>query len=324
MKRKKFSYLILGVVFLLAFSLLGCLPGDEPEVEPQPDPEVEEPVTIGVSLLTREHEFYRDLEEGLIAKANELGFELVVLSADFNLAKQSDQLSDFIVKDVDAIIVCPVDSMGIGSSIAAANEAGIPVFTADIASLAPEGEVVSHIASDNTLGGILAGELMIEALKERGIYEEGVQVAVINFPEITSVLERAKGFMSVMEDSPYVVIVADISGGARRDLAMSVMEDIIISHPDLAGVFGINDDSALGAVAALEAAGIIKDVTVIGFDAVPEAREAIKAGKMFGSAVQHPVKIGEKTIETIARYLEGETVDPIIPIEVGVWTKDDA
>ena len=112
--------------------------------------------TIGVSLLTRAHVFYKDLEEGLHNEAAKHGFELIITSGDFDLWKQSSQIEDFITRKVDAIIVCPVDSRGIGPAIRKANEAKIPVFTADIAS--QEGDVVCHVASDNVAGGRLAGE----------------------------------------------------------------------------------------------------------------------------------------------------------------------
>jgi ribose transport system substrate-binding protein len=106
---------------------------------------------IGVTLLTREHEFYRDLEAGLKDAADKQGYQLTVTSGDFDLAKQQSQIENFVVQKMDAIIVCPADSKGIGPAIEQANSAGIPVFTADIA--AQGGRVVSHVASDNLQAG---------------------------------------------------------------------------------------------------------------------------------------------------------------------------
>src|SRR5690242_185626 len=109
--------------------------------------------TIGVTLLTRAHVFYKDLEEGLRDEAAKHGYELIITAGDFDLGKQSAQIEDFITRKVDAIIVCPVDSRGVGPAIRKANDAHIPVFTADIA--AQEGETVCHVASDNVAGGRL-------------------------------------------------------------------------------------------------------------------------------------------------------------------------
>ena len=124
--------------------------------------------TIGVSLLTRTHPFYQDLEAGLREASAEHGYQLIVQAGEFDVAKQKDQLEDFIVRKVSAIIVCPCDSKSIGTSIAEANKAGIPVFTADIAVLAEGPKVVCHVASDNVAGGRLAARAVIEALGGKG------------------------------------------------------------------------------------------------------------------------------------------------------------
>src|SRR5215203_5187483 len=121
---------------------------------------------IGVTLLTREHEFYRQLEAGLKEAADKQGYQLIITSGDFDLAKQQSQIENFIVQRVDAIIVCPADSKGIGPAIEQANQAKIPVFTADIA--AQGGEIISHIASDNLSGGRLAADFIAKALKGQG------------------------------------------------------------------------------------------------------------------------------------------------------------
>ena len=152
--------------------------------------EVKSTKTIGVTLLTRAHVFYKDLEEGLKTEAAKNGYELIVTAGDFDLGKQSNQIEDFITRKVDAIIVCPVDSRGVGPAIKKANDAKIPVFTADIAS--QEGEIVSHIASDNVAGGKLAGEYLTKVLHGKG------KVAIIGQPTETSVLDRTQGFKEVI------------------------------------------------------------------------------------------------------------------------------
>src|SRR5262249_9240612 len=156
--------------------------------------------TIGVTLLTRAHVFYKDLEEGLRTEAAKDSFDLVVTSGDFDLGKQSSQIEDFITRKVDAIIVSPVDSRGIGPAIKKANDAGIPVFTSDIA--AQEGNVISHIASDNVAGGRLAGEFLAKFLNGKG------DVAIIGQPTITSVLDRTQGFKEAIGKYPDIKIVA--------------------------------------------------------------------------------------------------------------------
>ena len=269
--------------------------------------------TIGVTLLTRGHIFYRDLEDGLRSEAAKWDYELVITSADFELGKQVGQIEDFIARRVDAIVLCPVDSRGVGPAVKAANAAKIPVFTADIA--AQEGEVESHIASDNVAGGRLAGEYLAKLLNGKG------DIAIINQPAITSVLDRVQGFHEVIARYPGINIVADANGQGVRDKAMQVAADVLQAHPHLDGIFGINDDSALG---ALDATQQFKrsDIRIVGYDATPPAVDAIlRDTPLKADVVQYPDKIGKITISTIRAYFSGTPVPKVVPVEVGIVDK---
>jgi ribose transport system substrate-binding protein len=270
-------------------------------------------VVIGVSLLTREHVFYRDLEEALIETAAKYNYKLNIAAANFDAARQTAQVEDFIVQKVDAMVVSPCNSASIGRSIEDANRAGIPVFTADIA--ADEGEVVSHIASDNVAGGRLAGEYLAKALNYRG------NIVIIDAPITTSVLDRVQGFLEVIQKYPDMQVLDRPNAEGQRVLALKAMEDMLQAYPDIDGVFGINDDSALGALAAIEASGKY-DIVVVGYDATPDAVDAIRRGSpLKADVIQYPKKIGSTTIETIHHFLNGETVPKVIPVEVGIVDK---
>jgi ribose transport system substrate-binding protein len=273
---------------------------------------------IGVSIQNREAQFYQDMEGGLKSEAAKYGYTVQVVDASRDNAKQQSQVEDFISKKVAALVLTPYDSQAIGSAIVEANNAGIPVFTADIASTAKQGKVVAHIASDNVQGGAQAGKLMCAAVKSGS-------VAIIDEPEVTSVQDRVKGFKAaVAAGCPAVKIVADIDGGGERAKASSVMDDLLQSHKDLKGVFGINDDSALGAAKSVQAAGLSGKIAVVGYDATPEAQAAIKAGTMYGDAIQHPDQIGSKTIDAIHDYFSGKTPPAKIDVPVGTFTKANA
>jgi ribose transport system substrate-binding protein len=273
---------------------------------------------IGVSIQNREAQFYQDMEGGMKSEAAKYGYTVVVVDASRDNSKQQSQVEDFISQKVAAIVLTPYDSQAIGSAIVEANKAGIPVFTADIANASKEGKVVSHIASDNVQGGAQAGKLICAAVKSGS-------VAIVDEPEVTSVQDRVKGFKAALASGcPSVKIVADIDGGGERAKASSVTEDILQSHKDLKGIFGINDDSALGAAKAIDAAGLKGKVLVVGYDATPEARTAIAAGSMYGDAIQHPDQIGSKTIDAIADSFAGKPVPAKIAVPVGTFTKADA
>jgi ribose transport system substrate-binding protein len=287
-------------VVVLAGLGVACGPGDTGDRAP----------TIGVSLLTRAHVFYRDLEEGLQAGASEHGYRLLVNAAEWDASRQIAQLEDFITREVDAIVVCPVDSSGIGAGIRSANREKIPVFTADIASF--DGDVVSHIASDNLEGGRLAGQYLVKLLDGRG------KVAIINQPIVTSTLDRVQGFRNVLQEYPEIEVVADVDGHGVRDRALQAASDVLQGNPELDGIFAINDDSAMGALDAVEDFG--RDgIVIVGYDATPPAREAIRQGRALkADVVQHPFEIGRRTIDTIARYFAGEDVPEVVPVEVGI------
>ncbi|MBU1319936.1 MAG: substrate-binding domain-containing protein [candidate division Zixibacteria bacterium] len=297
--------------------LFGCGEENESDLKEEAKTMFGAGLTIGVSLLTRTHPFYQDLEAGLQEAADENGYKLIITTGEFDVAHQKDQLQDFTVRGVNAIIVSPCDSRSIGTSIKAANDAGIPVFTADIACLAEGVKVVTHVASDNVAGGRLAAQAIIEAINGAG------EVAIIDHPEVESVIQRVSGFEEEMSTAPEVKIVARLSGHGVKDQAFRTAEDILQAHPHLKAIFGINDDTILGALAAIEKAGKVNEIKLVGFDAVPEARAAIAEGRIYADVIQKPREIGRKTIEAVKMYMSGETVPPAILIPCGLFTAAD-
>jgi ribose transport system substrate-binding protein len=265
---------------------------------------------IGVTLLTREHVFYKDLEAGLKEAADKHGYQLTVTSGDFDLAKQQSQIENFIVQGVDAIIVCPADSKGIGPAIERANQANIPVFTADIA--AQGGQVVSHVASDNLSGGRLAAEFIAKALNGQG------EVGVIGQQEVQSGLDRETGFKEEMKKYPGIRVVQSLNGGGVRDRALKAADDMLQGNPNIKGIFGINDDSALGALSAVEARGR-NDMVIVGYDAIPEAVKAIQRGSALKADVaQQPKDLGAKTIDAVATHFAGGQVQKSVAVPVKI------
>jgi ribose transport system substrate-binding protein len=297
-----------GLLFAAVVVALGGLAcRKEPAASASPPPG-KRPV-VGVTLLTRTHAFYKDLEEGLREEAAARGLDLVVTACEMDPAKQASQIEDFVAQRVAAILAAPCDTDAIGPNLGVAERAGIPVFTADIA--ARGGKVVSHVASDNVQGGRLAGQALAR-------YVGKGKVLVIDHPTVASVQDRVRGFEEELKKHPEITIVGRPSSDGQRAKAQAVMEDMLQTHRDLKGVFGINDDSALGALAALQSAGR-KDIAVVGYDATAEAQKAIKeGGPLKADVIQYPKTIGRKAIEMVARHLQGEAVPPAVAVEVGL------
>lgn len=293
----------LGYVAILAI-LAGLLCGSAATARPGKK-------IIGVTLLTRAHDFYKNLEAGMREEAARNNMELRVVAGEFDAARQRTQVQDFVTQKVDAIVVCPTDTKAIAGAIRLANRARIPVFTADIA--AAGGDVVSHIASDNVMGGRLAGEYLAKVLKGKG------KVIIIDQPAVKSVQDRVRGFEMAIRKYPGIKIVQKpgITKGLRP-IAKSVTQDMLQRYPDLNGIFGSNDDCALGALMAVKQAKR-NNIAIVGYDAIPEARKFIAEGSpLKADTVQYPREIGKVTIRTIAQSLSGKKVAKVIPIKVGI------
>src|SRR5437016_5697000 len=157
------SRLLLCVALATLF-LLGCSSGGPaPSARPASSKKV-----VALSLLTLNNPFFKVIGDSMSEEAAKHGYEVLVVSGDFDVARQQNQVKDFIVKKVAAIVLCPCDSKAIGPAIQEANAAGIPVFTADIGCMAPGPKVVCHVATDNYSGGKQAAAAMIEALGDAG------------------------------------------------------------------------------------------------------------------------------------------------------------
>ena len=302
--------------------LTGC--GDKPATTATSQPTAAKPQgTIGVSLLTLDNPFFKVIGDNITVEGRKRGYEAIVVSGDKDVAKQGNQIKDFIVKKVSAIVLSPCDSKSIIPVIQEANAAGIPVFTVDIPCNEPGVKIVTQIATDNFGGGKEAGRAMIEALGEAG-----GKIAVLHFKQAESCQLRVKGFTEVINahnagGKAKISIVTELESGGAKDMGYKAAEDALQAHSDLRGIFAINDPAALGARAALEKAGRTQ-VLIIGFDGQPEGKQAIKDGKIYADPIQFPDKMGVQIVDAIIRHSKGETLPPQMLIPTSLYRKADA
>jgi ribose transport system substrate-binding protein len=275
--------------------------------------------TIGLSVLTLQNPFFGVIADNVKAEAAKHDFDVIVVSAEFDPGMQNNQVNDFISQGVDAIILNPANSQSVAPAIRAADEAGIPVFTADTGCLAEDCPVTSHIATDNYAGGRQAAKAMHEVLNGQG------KVAIVDFPQAESVILRTNGFKDELKElNSGIEIVGSWNGGGVKDQGFNVTQEFLQAHPDISGIFAINDPSGLGAYAALEIAGKTDQVTIVAFDGQPEGKKAIREGKIYADPIQFPDKIGQVTVQTIMKYFEGEMVEPEILIPTALYMQKDA
>ena len=270
-----------------------------------------EPFKIGATTYSRSFEFYQDIEKGM---KEEAGDKAVFDFRDPNgdLAAQTAQMEDFVARQVDLVTIVPIDSTAAEAEGRLVTSAKIPLITVDIAITKDIGQV-AHIASDNHYGGEIAAQKMADLLGGKG------EVLVINNPAIISVVDREKGFTAKLaEIAPDIKVVASQSGDSKREKAQAVAEDLLQAHPDVTGIFAVNDEMALGALQAVIAAGRQDKISIIGFDASSEGISEIASGdSAFKATVaQDPEQIGKIVTRTALAVLNGETVDKLIPVPV--------
>jgi ribose transport system substrate-binding protein len=280
--------------------------------------------TIGVSLLALDNPFFKVIGDTIAAEAARQGYDTIVVSADKDVARQGNQIKDFIVKKAAAVVMSPCDSKSIVPVVREANAAGIPVFTVDIPCNEPGIMIATQVATDNEGGGREAGEAMIEALGPAG-----GRVAILHFKQAESCQLRVRGFRAVIDahnaaDRPRIDIVTELESGGAKDSGFKAMEDALQAFPDLRGVFAINDPAALGARAALEKAGKAAQVQIIGFDGQPEGKEAIRAGLIYADPIQFPDRMGTEIVAAIVRWSRGETLPPQTLIPTKLYRRADA
>lgn len=302
MKKVQLLLVLLAMLILAACSMEAPGSGSEEE---EGGGESSGEFKIGFSISTLNNPFFVTLNDGAEAKAEELGAELSVVDAQDNASKQASDVEDLIQQGVDLIMINPVDSEAVTAAVESANSAGIPVITVDRS--AAGGEVVSHIASDNIAGGEMAGEFLVSLVGEGALVAE-----LEGVPGSSAARERGEGFNNIAADS--LEVVAKQTANFNRSEGLTVMENILQSNPDITGVFAHNDEMALGALEAIEAAG--KDITVVGFDATDDAVKAVEEGRLAGTIAQKPQMIGEMAVDAAVKSLNGEEVEASIPVEL--------
>ena len=264
--------------------------------------------SMALVVSTLNNPFFVTLKDGAEAKAKELGYQMVVLDSQNDPAKELANVEDLTVRKVSAILVNPTDSAAVGNAIMLANKAGIPVLTLDRG--ANVGEVKAHIASDNIAGGKMAGDFIASKL--------GKNIDVIQLEGIagtSAARDRGEGFAQAVKANGFKVLASQ-PADFDRTKGLNVMENLLAAHPDVKAVFAQNDEMALGALRATQAAG--KQVLIVGFDGTDDGKAAVKSGKLGATVAQQPALIGAIGMETADKVLKGEAVEKYIPVPLQV------
>jgi ribose transport system substrate-binding protein len=260
-------------------------------------------IPIGFSQGTMESSWRVNMVEGnkKYAEANLPDVDLIVTNGENNASKQVSDVESLIAQGVKVLILSPVTADALTPVVKQAMDAGIPVLTLDRKVNTP---VTVHIGADNVLIGKTAGEFVCAVLEGKGnvIEIQGTAGA-------SATVDRHDAFHAVLaEKCPDVKVVADQVANYVREPAIKFMEDMLQRFPsgEIDLVYAHNDDMALGAVTALEAAGRLNEVKVVGIDGENAAYDAIKAGKMVATFTYHFV--APEGIQYGYKVAKGETL----------------
>ncbi|MBQ0214081.1 ribose ABC transporter substrate-binding protein RbsB [Proteus vulgaris] len=268
--------------------------------------------SIALVISTLNNPFFVTMKDSAQKEANRLGYDLVVLDSMDNPAKELANVQDLTVKGTRLMLINPTDSDAVGNAVILANKAKIPVITLD--RVANKGEVVSHVASDNRLGGKMAGDYIAEKVAN--------DAKVIQLEGITGTSasrERGEGFKQAV-DAHKLNVLASQPADFDRTKGLNVMQNLLTAYPAVQAVFAQNDEMALGALRALQTAGR-SDVLVIGFDGTDDGIKAVNRGMLGATIAQRPDQIGIIGIQTADKILKGEKVDATIPVELELVIK---
>jgi ribose transport system substrate-binding protein len=260
---------------------------------------------FGWSVYFGVYEFFSAIQNGVLAKANELGIDVITHDQNLSTAEMITGVINLLSQDIDALIIAPYnpDAMFIIADLV--QDKGIPLIVIDTG----YGSAIidAFIVSDSYAGGILAGEYALDLINEHQITSKNV--AIIRVEEkYKYARRRGDGFARVMLDNGFNVVAQELGNSNEIDSYLA-MQRILSTHgDDLAVLFAENDRMALGAAQAIDLAGKKGQIMIIGFDGEPAALTAISEGFLQGTIAQQPFEMGELSVELALTLIEGRNI----------------
>jgi len=299
----------LAAAVLVACLLVSCGSGAGPSGG-------DDSIVIGVSLLNLSSEFIVMLDSAMEAKAEELGVRLIVNDAQRDAIRQVQQVESFIAQGVDAIILNPCEVDASSPAVDKALAAGIPIVNVNsetrsdpTAFVGSRDEESARIAMDY-IAGRLGGQ--------------GNLVMMHGFMGQAAQLKRDQGAREVLSTYPEMRLLADQTAEWDRAKAMTLMENWIQSYGDqINAVFAQNDEMAMGALLALEQAGMKDNVVVAGVDSIADALQAVKDGRLDATVFQDARGQGGTAVETAVQLVRGQPYEKEVYIPFQLVTHEN-
>lgn len=306
---KKLASFVVAGVLLVAGCGAATLEGENTNTDVILEEKEASELVVGVSVSTLSNPFFVSLEAGIQKLADENETEIRAVDAQDDSAKQINDIDDLILQGIDILLINPVDSSAITPAVESANTAGIPVIMMDRSS--DSGNIVTLVASDNVTGGELAAEYIKELSGEQAktVQLEGV-------PGASATRERGEGFQNIAEES--LDVLDSQTANFDRAEGLTVMENLLQAHTDIKAVFAQNDEMALGAIEAIQSAGLSDEIQVVGFDGTEDGVKAVQDGRLSATVAQQPEEMGKLSLQAAYDFFSGEDVPEKIdsPLEL--------
>jgi ribose transport system substrate-binding protein len=306
------------VVVVAVMALAGCNRGGDSTASASKP-------RIALVLKTLNSPFFNDMQRGAQEAAARLSVDLVVQAAEreIDVERQMQIVENLLQTGVKALCLTPSGSREVVPAVVKANRANIPVVIVDTrldkaAADEAGAKIVSFIGSDNYEGGRIAAKFVVDTTKGKA------SVAVLEgIPGHETGDSRLRGFKDGIKDSPGIRIVASQPANWERDQGFNVFQNMLQAHPELDTLFACNDMMALGAVEAIRAANKTGSIRVVGFDAVEDARKAIRDGTMLGSVAQFPDEMGRLAVENAVHAIKGEPFEADAKVRIELITREN-
>ena len=311
-------------LILLIFILAACQNKSEEESEIPDlvsDQKNYQNLVVGFSQIGAESEWRTANTESIKESARELGIELLFSDAQQKQENQIKAIRTFIAQQVDVIGVSPVVETGWESVFQEAKDAGIPIILVDRRADVSHDLYATHLGSDFVEEGRNAARVMVNLLDG-----EGKIVELAGTLGSAPANDRAKGFREILSDYPDIHIMASQSADFTRAKGKEVMEGLLQEYgEDIEAVFAHNDDSAIGAIKAIEEYGLVpgEDIIIVSIDAIRDAFQAMIDGKLNATIECNPL-LGPQFFEVALKVTNGETVPKWIPSQESIFYPEDA
>ena len=265
------------------------------------------PLKVGYVVNYMSHEWYQNICRAAEVRAAELGVDLLIADANLDVAAQISKAENFMAQQVDVLVLTPVDAKALGPIVSQAKAAGIRVITESN----PVPGSDTYVGIDNRASGYKAGQWFAAHAAETGM---DARILIIGLPNFDDCRQRVDGFKAALEEAGLAdAVVQEVDGQGLKEKAFKVAQDALTANPDINVIYGINDDSTTGGMAAYKAAGLDESaLTAIGFGLEGiVGQSALLGGTPYKSALaMFPDFVGASLVDAAVALEKGEKLPP--------------